>query len=101
MERSCVSDAAARNAVNRALDATRAEIAEGADRLCAMEAERLNRGRCPPCGAAASVSLSVGIGAAVASGPELRVLAESPVGGVERLALLRLRALAVRRLPTA
>lgn len=38
-----VSDEAARKAVNRALDATRVDIAQGADRLRALEAERLNR----------------------------------------------------------
>jgi hypothetical protein len=38
-----VSDEAARKAVNRALDAIRAEISQGADRLRAMEAARLDR----------------------------------------------------------
>jgi hypothetical protein len=38
-----VSDEAARKAVNRALDATRAEIAQRAERLRALEAERLDR----------------------------------------------------------
>ena len=37
-----VSDEAARKAVNRALDATRVDIAQATDRLRALEAERLN-----------------------------------------------------------